>query len=78
MGYWEVAAVNSDSPTLPATYLSAAFEKLEEKTDVVLGPCDDGGYYLISLKRPAPCLLREVRMSTFQFSTLPRSNHLPD
>jgi glycosyltransferase A (GT-A) superfamily protein (DUF2064 family) len=29
-----------------------------------LGPCDDGGYYLIGLKKPAPRLLREVRMST--------------
>jgi glycosyltransferase A (GT-A) superfamily protein (DUF2064 family) len=31
---------------------------------VVLGPCDDGGYYLIGLKRPQPRLLREVQMST--------------
>ena len=30
----------------------------------MLGPADDGGYYLIGLKRPAPRLLREVRMST--------------
>jgi glycosyltransferase A (GT-A) superfamily protein (DUF2064 family) len=30
----------------------------------VLGPAEDGGYYLIGLKRPAPRLLREVRMST--------------
>jgi len=32
--------------------------------DVVIGPCDDGGYYLIGFKRPAPRLLREVQMST--------------
>jgi hypothetical protein len=31
---------------------------------MTLGPCNDGGYYLIGLKRPAPRLLREVRMST--------------
>jgi glycosyltransferase A (GT-A) superfamily protein (DUF2064 family) len=30
----------------------------------VLGPCEDGGYYLIGLRRPQPRLLREVRMST--------------
>jgi rSAM/selenodomain-associated transferase 1 len=64
LGHRVVAAINSDSPTLPASYLSAAFEKLEGETDVVLGPCHDGGYYLIGLKRPAPRLLREVRMST--------------
>jgi glycosyltransferase A (GT-A) superfamily protein (DUF2064 family) len=31
---------------------------------VVLGPCEDGGYYLIGLKRPQPRLLRDVQMST--------------
>jgi glycosyltransferase A (GT-A) superfamily protein (DUF2064 family) len=31
---------------------------------VVLGPCDDGGYYLIGIKKPRPRLLREVQMST--------------
>jgi len=31
---------------------------------VVLGPCDDGGYYLIGIKKPASRLLREVQMST--------------
>jgi glycosyltransferase A (GT-A) superfamily protein (DUF2064 family) len=56
--------MNSDGPTLPSPYLKAAFERLTEGTDVVLGPCDDGGYYLIGLKRPVPRLLREVQMST--------------
>ena len=56
--------MDSDSPTLPAACLVQAFEALEEGADVVLGPCDDGGYYLIGLKRPAPRLLREVQMST--------------
>ena len=32
--------------------------------DVVLGLADDGGYYLLGLKHPAPRLLREVQMST--------------
>lgn len=56
--------MDSDSPTLPATYLAAAFTQLQEGADVVLGPCDDGGYYLIGLKQPHPRLLREVQMST--------------
>jgi uncharacterized protein len=56
--------MDSDSPTLPATYLSEAFARLREGADVVLGPCDDGGYYLIGLKQPQPRLLREVPMST--------------
>ena len=63
-GYQHVVVMDSDSPTLPLNYLTAAFTALAGAADVVLGPCDDGGYYLIGLKRPAPRLLREVRMST--------------
>ena len=63
-GYQAAAIMNTDSPTLPATYLQMAFRFLETDNDMVLGPCDDGGYYLIGLKQPAPRVLREVRMST--------------
>ena len=56
--------MDSDSPTLPVACLRAAFLQLEAGAEVVLGPCDDGGYYLIGMKRPFPRLLREVHMST--------------
>lgn len=62
-GHDKAVIMDSDSPTLPAECLIEAFERLDE-ADVTLGPCDDGGYYLIGLKRPAPRLLREVQMST--------------
>lgn len=62
-GYRMVAAINSDSPTLPGVYLTQAFEHLET-ADVVLGPCEDGGYYLIGLKRPIPEIILPVQMST--------------
>jgi rSAM/selenodomain-associated transferase 1 len=62
-GYCMVAAINSDSPTLPEAYLIQAFERLE-KADIVLGPCEDGGYYLIGLKRPIPEIILPVQMST--------------
>ncbi|MCO5244522.1 MAG: TIGR04282 family arsenosugar biosynthesis glycosyltransferase [Anaerolineae bacterium] len=63
-GYARVVIMNSDGPTLPASSLAAAFDGLRNGADVVLGPSDDGGYYLIGLRQPAPRLLREVRMST--------------
>lgn len=64
-GYQQVAAMNSDGPTLPVAYLAQAFEHLADAaTDVVLGPCEDGGYYLIGWKRPFPRLVRNVQMST--------------
>lgn len=62
-GFTKAVIMDSDSPTLPATYLSQAFTALDQ-SDVVLGPCEDGGYYLIGLNQPAPHLLREVQMST--------------
>ncbi len=63
-GYARAVIMNSDGPTLPSEYLRQAFELLADDVEVVLGPSDDGGYYLIGLKRPAPRLLRDVRMST--------------
>lgn len=64
MGYDHAIIMDSDSPTLPSHYLSQGFIALSNGADVILGPCDDGGYYLIGLKKPAPRLLREVHMST--------------
>lgn len=58
-----VAAINSDSPTLPGEFLVEGFKRLES-ADVVLGPCEDGGYYFIGLKRPLPEIILPVRMST--------------
>jgi rSAM/selenodomain-associated transferase 1 len=64
-GFEHVAAMNSDSPNLPLRFLSKAFDQLAEPgMDVVLGPCEDGGYYLIGWNRPNPRLVREVKMST--------------
>lgn len=45
-GASKVVLIGSDSPTLPLCHLEAAFDQLE-RNDVVLGPSDDGGYYLI-------------------------------
>jgi len=58
-----VVVMDSDSPTLPAAYVALAFERLTG-ADVVVGPTMDGGYYLIGMKLPQPCLLRQVEMST--------------
>jgi rSAM/selenodomain-associated transferase 1 len=63
-GYDQVAVMNSDSPNMPPQYLREAFARLDgPAVDVVLGPTEDGGYYLIGLKRPCPPLF-DVTMST--------------
>ena len=64
-GFDRVVAINSDSPTLPPSLVTEAFERLDDDAvDVVLGPTDDGGYYLIGWKRPYPDLVLGVTMST--------------
>jgi uncharacterized protein len=63
-GAQQAVVMDSDSPTLPAAYIAQAFALLDGSYDVVLGPCDDGGYYLIGLKQPQPRLFHEVTMST--------------
>jgi rSAM/selenodomain-associated transferase 1 len=51
-GFGAVCLIDSDSPTLPAEALRTAVAELARPGDrVVLGGSDDGGYYLIGLKR---------------------------
>lgn len=49
--YEKVALIGSDVPDLPSDKVVKAFNALE-KYDVVLGPSEDGGYYLVALKKP--------------------------
>ena len=64
-GYGSVCLVNSDSPTLPTSVLVEAARMLAAPGDrVVLGPAEDGGYYLIGLKRAHARLFEEIAWST--------------
>jgi rSAM/selenodomain-associated transferase 1 len=62
-GYERCVIMSSDSPNLPALYLRYAFEALE-RVPVVLGPCEDGGYYLIGGHTPEPALFQDIAWST--------------
>jgi rSAM/selenodomain-associated transferase 1 len=64
-GFRQAVIIASDSPTIPVTILEQAVAELDDPAvDVVLGPCDDGGYYLVGLKRRCPALFRGIVMST--------------
>lgn len=54
--------MSTDSPHVPLAWLEQAFAALTAH-DVVLGPCDDGGYYLVGLRAPHD-LFSGVVMST--------------
>jgi rSAM/selenodomain-associated transferase 1 len=64
-GFHSVCLINSDSPTLPGEILTTAASLLAQDGDrVVLGPSQDGGYYLIGLKRPHRYLFERIAWST--------------
>ncbi len=50
-GYKNTIVVGSDSPHIRPQTIAAAAHALDE-ADVVLGPADDGGYYLIAMRQP--------------------------
>ncbi len=62
-GYERCVVISSDSPNVPAVYLRHAFELLDDAA-VVLGPCEDGGYYLIGMHVPQPVLFEGITWST--------------
>jgi hypothetical protein len=51
-GHRQVVLVGTDVPTATAGHLQAAFDALRT-SDMVLGPSNDGGYWLIGLRKPA-------------------------
>jgi len=60
--------IGTDSPLVPVRILRQALRELEV-CGSVLGPCPDGGYYLIALRRPVDPeslrgIFRKVRWST--------------
>jgi len=66
LGYQRVMVIGTDLPTLPAAHLEMAADALAVagRTRVVLGPAEDGGYYLIGLAGPAPGVFEGVAWST--------------
>jgi uncharacterized protein len=49
-GFGRVVLVGADLPTLPSAYIVDALERLTRPQEsLVLGPAEDGGYYLIGL-----------------------------
>lgn len=62
-GSQRVVAFNSDSPHLPASVLESAFEALVA-FDVVVGPTQDGGYYLVGARAVHPGLFEGDGMGT--------------
>lgn len=55
----------ADTPDLELHHVEQAIAALRTH-DVVIGPADDGGYYLIGMRAPLPQLLTDIPWSTDQ------------
>jgi rSAM/selenodomain-associated transferase 1 len=66
-GYRTAAIIGTDSPDLPLSFIFDAFNILEkEEADIVFGPAEDGGYYLLGMRRLHGELFHGIRWSTGQ------------
>jgi uncharacterized protein len=62
-GASRVALVGTDTPGVTRETAALALSALDA-ADVVLGPAEDGGYYLVALRRPQPSLFAGIDWST--------------
>jgi uncharacterized protein len=63
--YQAVSIIDSDSPDLPRTMVRESFRLLlSQGSEVVFGPCRDGGYYLVGMREPHPELFENIPWST--------------
>src|SRR6476660_395369 len=65
LGFESLCLINSDSPTVPASSFASAANELAKPGDrIVMGPSDDGGYYLIGLKNLDRRIFEQIEWST--------------
>jgi uncharacterized protein len=65
VGFESCCLINSDSPTATVDAFREAAAQLQGADDrIVLGPSDDGGYYLIGIKKMYRRLFQEIDWST--------------
>jgi rSAM/selenodomain-associated transferase 1 len=58
--YPKVVIIGTDSPTMPVAFIEQALRKLD-RADLVFGPSEDGGYYLVGQRRLYPEIFEGIR-----------------
>ncbi len=61
--YTKCVIIGTDIPDINKQIINKAFNELDS-SDVVLGPSDDGGYYLLGMKKVHPVLFGDIQWST--------------
>jgi uncharacterized protein len=63
-GFNNVVLIGGDLPVIPLPFFQQAYAWLERgEAEVVLGPSEDGGYYLIGMKLLIPEIFQEITWS---------------
>jgi rSAM/selenodomain-associated transferase 1 len=64
-GFDKIIAIGSDSPDLPKNIIRNSFKYLDDY-DAIIGPCIDGGYYLIGFSKTSfyPSVFNDIPWST--------------
>ena len=76
-GYTDIVLIGTDLYDLDIALLENAFEALKQK-EVVIGPSEDGGYYLIGLSRLNSELFNNKNWSTSSVLSDTLSNLPPE
>jgi len=63
LGAEKAVLTGADIPDLNSDIITQAFAALDD-ADIVIGPANDGGYYLIGMKAPHPDIFQEIPWST--------------
>jgi rSAM/selenodomain-associated transferase 1 len=74
-GHAAACVLSSDTPTLPTQFLVTAVSALlaGNHRRVVLGACDDGGYYLLGMRFPHAWLFADIAWSTSSVAATTRT-----
>ncbi len=59
-----IVLIGTDCPDLKPKHVTRGLQFLESGRDAVLGPADDGGYYLIGLNHANPALFTNIAWGT--------------
>lgn len=63
-GFDQAAVLSADTPFVAPEALARGFAALSEGVDMSIGPCDDGGWYVMHVREPHPEVLVPIAMST--------------
>lgn len=62
-GFEKIVLIGSDLPDISAEIIEQGFKGLDHN-EVVFGPAEDGGYYLLGMKQMQPLIFKNKRWST--------------